>query len=97
MLRPFLISIVVIVSPLILPASTQKPKGLTVSLTINEDAEQFSGQMIASRRPPSDFTYTFPSSDGLGEAPGGVLFRIELSSGSETGHRSMSTPTETEV
>jgi thiol-disulfide isomerase/thioredoxin len=72
-----IILLVVMFSPLTLSITAQQPNRFTVALKIDEDSEQFSGQLIASRKHGSELSYTSPAGKGLGEVPGGVLVRIE--------------------
>jgi thiol-disulfide isomerase/thioredoxin len=72
-----IIFFVVMLSTLTLSSTAQQAGKCTVSLKINEDSEQFSGQLIASRKHAMDLSYSSPAREGLGQAPGGVLVRIE--------------------
>ena len=63
------------------PAVAQVNARFDVALRINQDVEQFSGQVIAASRDPGVIVYTAPAGNGLGNglgwAPGNVLFKIE--------------------
>jgi thiol-disulfide isomerase/thioredoxin len=69
--------VIVILTTLSLPCPAQQSNKFIVMLKINEDVGQFSGQLIASRKNTGDFSYTSPLREGLGQAPGGVLLRIQ--------------------
>lgn len=71
------IFLVVMLSMLTLSSRAQQADRFSASLKINEDSQQLSGQLIASRKHPGDLYYNSPAANGLGQAPGGVLVRIE--------------------
>jgi Thiol-disulfide isomerase and thioredoxins len=66
-----------LLSMLSLPGFAQEANRFTISLKLNLNSGQFSGQVIASRRYPKDFSYTSPTTSGLGQAPGGVPIKIQ--------------------
>ena len=72
-----IIFVIVMFATLSVPSIAQQSVKFTVSLKINEDVGQFSGQLIASRKNAGDLSYTSRLSEGLGQAPGGVLLRIQ--------------------
>lgn len=75
--RVNLIFLVVALSILAHPNGAQQTDKFFVSLKINENSQQFSGQLIAWRKHPGDLQYSSPAASGPGLAPGDVLVRIE--------------------
>jgi peroxiredoxin len=58
-------------------AGVRAQEKIVVPLRLNQEFEQFSGQVIVSRLNDEKMIYTSPAGDGLGHAPGKVLFRVE--------------------
>ena len=50
---------------------------IVVPLRLDQEFQQSSGQVIVSRLNDEKMIYTSPAGDGLGHAPGKVLFRVE--------------------
>ena len=55
---------------------------VVIPLRLNVEVQQFSGMMIASRTKDAPIAYTTAAADGVGHAPGKVLFKLEPAQGS---------------
>lgn len=72
---------------LLIPTAVSAQEKIVIPLRLNLDVQQSSGYVIASRTDDAQMAYTRPTGNGLGHAPGKVLFKLELVEGQPNTYR----------